>query len=201
MRFYLASFRLGWHHERLRRLAGRGRHTALIPNALQSAPPKDRVWGLRRDVDEFRGSRAGGNPARPPRTRHGGPTSRLRHRLGPGRQRLRTPTSAGRHRCRHHSDQSAAARRRRLRRVQRQTVCTDTGRRRVSLSAPFSGTDDAWWPNRRRDVFLVSIGACSARSLTRRLTITIGSQPLPVKPPARPLERSCWCPRHPSACR
>jgi dipeptidase E len=53
MRFYLASFRLGWHHERLRRLAGRGRRTALIPNALQSAPPKDRVWGLRRDVDEL----------------------------------------------------------------------------------------------------------------------------------------------------
>ena len=53
MRFYLASFLLGWHHERLRRLAGRGRRTALIPNTLGSAPTKDRVWGLRRDVDEL----------------------------------------------------------------------------------------------------------------------------------------------------
>ena len=53
MRLYLASFRLGPHHERLRRLAGGGRRTALIPNAVEHVPTEDRIVGLRRDVDEL----------------------------------------------------------------------------------------------------------------------------------------------------
>lgn len=53
MRLYLASFRLGRHHEHLLRLAGGGRRTALVPNALDGAPERYRVDGLRRDVDEL----------------------------------------------------------------------------------------------------------------------------------------------------
>jgi len=53
MRLYLSSFRLGQHHEHLLRLAGNGRRTALVPNALDNISAQDRSEGLRRDLDEL----------------------------------------------------------------------------------------------------------------------------------------------------
>ena len=53
MRLYLSSFRLGPQHHHLRRLAGTGRRTALIPNALDGAPHQYREQGLGRDVAEL----------------------------------------------------------------------------------------------------------------------------------------------------
>jgi len=53
MRLYLSSFRLGPQHDHLRRLAGTGRRTALIPNALDGAPRRYREEGLGRDVAEL----------------------------------------------------------------------------------------------------------------------------------------------------
>ena len=53
MRLYLSSFRLGQHHEHLLQLAGNGRRTALIPNALDNISAEDRSEGLRRDLDEL----------------------------------------------------------------------------------------------------------------------------------------------------
>jgi dipeptidase E len=53
MRLYLSSFRLGQHHERLLQLAGNGRRTALVPNALDNISAEDRSEGLRRDLAEL----------------------------------------------------------------------------------------------------------------------------------------------------
>jgi dipeptidase E len=53
MRLYLSSFRLGPQHDHLRRLAGTGRRTALIPHALDGAPRRYREEGLGRDVAEL----------------------------------------------------------------------------------------------------------------------------------------------------
>jgi dipeptidase E len=51
MRLYLSSFRVGAHPDRLVELAGPGRRTALIPNALDGLPAHARDAGLRRDFD------------------------------------------------------------------------------------------------------------------------------------------------------
>lgn len=53
MRLYLSSFRTGTHHDRLLALAGDGRRTALIPNALDGLPADMRDTGLRRDFDDL----------------------------------------------------------------------------------------------------------------------------------------------------
>lgn len=53
MRLYLSSFQLGQHHEHLLRLAGDGRRTALVPNALDNVSAQDRSDGLRRDLAEL----------------------------------------------------------------------------------------------------------------------------------------------------
>lgn len=53
MRLYLSSFRLGQHHGHLLQLAGHGRRTALIPNALDNRSVEDRAEGLRRDFNEL----------------------------------------------------------------------------------------------------------------------------------------------------
>jgi dipeptidase E len=53
MRLYLSSFRLTQHHEHLLQLAGHGRRTALVPNALDNISAEDRSEGLRRDLDEL----------------------------------------------------------------------------------------------------------------------------------------------------
>jgi dipeptidase E len=53
MRLYLSSFRTGAHPDRLHALAGNGRRTALIPNALDGLPADVRETGLRRDLDDL----------------------------------------------------------------------------------------------------------------------------------------------------
>jgi hypothetical protein len=53
MRQYLSSFRTGAHPDRLVALAGNGRRTALIPNALDGLPADVRETGLRRDLDDL----------------------------------------------------------------------------------------------------------------------------------------------------
>jgi dipeptidase E len=53
VRLYLSSFRLGRHHEHLLRLTGKGRRTALVPNAVDNIPARDRSEGLRRDLVEL----------------------------------------------------------------------------------------------------------------------------------------------------
>ncbi|WP_434741128.1 Type 1 glutamine amidotransferase-like domain-containing protein [Micromonospora sp. SH-82] len=53
MRLYLSSFRTGRHPDRLVALAGNGRRTALIPNALDGLPADVRETGLRRDLDDL----------------------------------------------------------------------------------------------------------------------------------------------------
>jgi dipeptidase E len=50
MRLYLSSFRAGAHPDRLVALAGNGRRTALIPNALDGIPADVRETHLRRDL-------------------------------------------------------------------------------------------------------------------------------------------------------
>lgn len=54
MRLYLSSFRTGAHPDRLVALAGTGRRTALVPNALDGVPADMRENGLRRDFDDLR---------------------------------------------------------------------------------------------------------------------------------------------------
>jgi dipeptidase E len=53
MRLYLSSFRIGAHPDQLLALAGNGRRTALIPNALDGLPADVRETGLRRDFDDL----------------------------------------------------------------------------------------------------------------------------------------------------
>ncbi|MGN9909005.1 Type 1 glutamine amidotransferase-like domain-containing protein [Phytohabitans sp. LJ34] len=53
MRLYLSSFRTGAHADRLVALAGGGRRTALVPNALDGLPFEVRETGLRRDLDDL----------------------------------------------------------------------------------------------------------------------------------------------------
>ncbi len=53
MRLYLSSFRLGQHHQRLLGLAGDGRRTALVPNAVDNIPGPGRSEALRRDITEL----------------------------------------------------------------------------------------------------------------------------------------------------
>lgn len=54
MRLYLSSFRLGAHADHLLALAGDGRRTALVPNALDGLAADVREAGLRRDLDDLR---------------------------------------------------------------------------------------------------------------------------------------------------
>lgn len=53
MRLYLSSFRIGAHPDRLVALAGNGRRTALVPNALDGLPADARETSLRRDLDDL----------------------------------------------------------------------------------------------------------------------------------------------------
>ena len=53
VRLYLSSFRLGLHEQRLLRLLGSGRRTALVPNALDGLPAADRARGVQQDVEEL----------------------------------------------------------------------------------------------------------------------------------------------------
>jgi dipeptidase E len=53
VRLYLSSFRTGAHPDQLVALAGNGRRTALIPNALDGLPAEVRKTGLRRDLDDL----------------------------------------------------------------------------------------------------------------------------------------------------
>ncbi|MEV0715123.1 Type 1 glutamine amidotransferase-like domain-containing protein [Asanoa sp. NPDC050611] len=52
MRLYLSSFRTGAHTEALLAMTD-GRHTALVPHALDAVPADDRKAGLRRDFDDL----------------------------------------------------------------------------------------------------------------------------------------------------
>ena len=54
MRLYLSSFRTGQHPEKLLGLAGRGRRTALIPNAVDGLDAQVRAAGLGRDLADLR---------------------------------------------------------------------------------------------------------------------------------------------------
>src|ERR1035437_10423806 len=53
VRLYLSSFRTGQHPERLLGLAGVGRRTALVPNALDGLDEQVRAAGLDRDLHDL----------------------------------------------------------------------------------------------------------------------------------------------------